>query len=211
MMEKTVLFDWDGTLWDALTFIEGTYTEVFEMVGLRPWTRQEYQTRFKHDWRSLLPEMGLAEHEKLLVTHWEKRLAEQEPRAFKWAAPLLERLGDVADLALVSSAPKTPMIRELDRNGLSGYFKAIIGAEDVMELKPSPEPLLLALDMMEKGREKAAYVGDMAEDIMAARACGIKSLAVTWGIHEKAVLMAEKPDFMASKPEKLYDFITESL
>ena len=42
--------------------------------------------------------------------------------------------------------------------------------------------------------EEAAYIGDSPADIQAAKAAGVCSVAVTWGVFDEATLSAEKPD-----------------
>ncbi len=210
-MTGAVIFDWDGTLWDALDFIVDTYTEVFNKVGVKPWTKAEFRLNFRHDWKAALDEMGLADHEELLVSHWEKRITDAKPHAFPWVRPLFEALSTKTKLAVASSAPKKPLLAELKRSGLAEFLGSIVGADDVKNIKPDPEPLLVACATLDCDPADCIYVGDMAEDVMAAKACGMISCAVSWGIHEPVVLMAETPDFMADDHKSLQDFIMESL
>ncbi len=87
-MIKAILLDWDGTLWDVLGFMMETYTEIFKHFKLRPWTREEYQERFRHDWRDMLDDMGLTEHADFLISYWEKRIATERPLAYGWVTDI---------------------------------------------------------------------------------------------------------------------------
>jgi pyrophosphatase PpaX len=87
---------------------------------------------------------------------------------------------------------------------LRHYFDTVVAAEDSDRHKPAPDPVLIALDRLEAGREEAAYVGDSPFDVAAAKAAGVFAVAVTWGgIHSEESLRAEGPDVIVSTSEEL--------
>jgi pyrophosphatase PpaX len=210
-MKSLVLFDWDGTLWDALDFIVETYSEVFAMLGKTPWKKHRYRRQFTHNWRNCLKKMGLEEHENLLAAHWDRKISEKHPKAYPWVQGMLEDICLKHKVGIVSSAPKKPLIRELKKNKIFEFMEVIVSEEDVLEIKPSPEPILLACKKTGIKPDKTIYVGDMMEDIVAAKNAGTRAVAVSWGIHSKSRLLAETPDFLAETPNELSDFIKETL
>ena len=87
---------------------------------------------------------------------------------------------------------------------LEGLFDSVVTAEDTERHKPNPEPLLLALRKLEAEPADAAYVGDSPFDIEAAKAAGLRAIAVTWGgIHGEERLRATDPDAIVSTPVEL--------
>jgi phosphoglycolate phosphatase-like HAD superfamily hydrolase len=52
-------------------------------------------------------------------------------------------------------------------------------------------------------KSTTAYVGDETRDIEAANACGITSIAVTWGFNTEAVLSLQKPHHLIRTPQDL--------
>jgi len=87
---------------------------------------------------------------------------------------------------------------------LEALFDAIVCAEDTERHKPDPEPLLLALHMLEGEPENAAYVGDSPFDVEAAQAAGLRSVAVSWGgIHDQERLRLAGPDALVSTKAEL--------
>lgn len=74
----------------------------------------------------------------------------------------------------------------LERRGLAGMFDVIVGGEDVMEHKPDPSGLRLALLKMDASPENAIYVGDHVVDAEAAKQCGIRFIAVLTGTSARA-------------------------
>jgi HAD superfamily hydrolase (TIGR01509 family) len=207
-MVKAVLLDWDGTLWDVLGFMVATYTEVFDHFKIKPWTRDEYQEKFRHDWRDMLDEMGLTPHAQYLVEHWERKISTERPLAYPWVEGFTDKLlDDGILLGVVSSAPKKPLMRELERNGLLKKMKVVVSGEDFQERKPSPIPLFYATAKMGVKPQECVYVGDMVEDIQASRSAFMKVAVVLWGLHSANRLNGESPDFIADSPDALLDYI----
>ncbi len=89
--------------------------------------------------------------------------------------------------------------------GLEASFDVIVTADDTRRHKPDPEPLLAALDRLGASSGDAAYVGDSPFDVRAAKAAGVRAIAVTWGgIHGPDALEAEHPDVLVDHAEELF-------
>ncbi|CAN5268845.1 HAD family hydrolase [soil metagenome] len=67
----------------------------------------------------------------------------------------------------------------LDALGMSRHFVAIVGGDTTPKLKPDPTPLLAMIDQAGGGR--TLFVGDSDNDIDAAKAAGVASVAVSFG------------------------------
>ena len=65
--------------------------------------------------------------------------------------------------------------------------------EDTALHKPSPEPLLLALQQRGVRAQDSVYIGDAVVDVLAAKAAGMAVIAVTWGAGDRADLLAAGP------------------
>ncbi len=88
---------------------------------------------------------------------------------------------------------------ELEQN-----FDVVITSDDTERHKPSPDPILAAVDRLGAEPGDAAYVGDSPFDIRAAKAAGVFAIAVAWGgIHAADVLMREAPDAFVRHAEEL--------
>jgi phosphoglycolate phosphatase len=70
----------------------------------------------------------------------------------------------------------------LSRLGLSGFFGAVVGGDSLPVRKPHPGHIHGTLERLQGGPFGwAAMVGDSANDINAARAAGVPSVAVSFG------------------------------
>jgi len=75
-------------------------------------------------------------------------------------------------------------------------IKVVIGYHHVKRQKPDPEGLLLAIGKAGASAEVTYHVGDQAHDTEAARAAGVVSIGVAWGIDDQCELVASKPDHL---------------
>jgi len=87
---------------------------------------------------------------------------------------------------------------------LEASFEVVITSDDTERHKPSPDPILAAVDRLGVAPADAAYVGDSPFDVRAAKAAGVFAVAVAWGgIHADEVLEREEPDVFVRHAEDL--------
>jgi len=80
--------------------------------------------------------------------------------------------------------------------------------EDTTEHKPRPEPLLKGLELLGNvPRKQAAYVGDSPFDVAAAKAAGVRSVAVSWGAFSEDALRAAEPDDLVPDLDSAVDVL----
>jgi beta-phosphoglucomutase-like phosphatase (HAD superfamily) len=66
----------------------------------------------------------------------------------------------------------------LDRAGLAGYFRATVSSEEVARGKPAPDVYLLAAERLRADPADCVAVEDAPHGIAAARAAGMRVVAV---------------------------------
>jgi pyrophosphatase PpaX len=89
---------------------------------------------------------------------------------------------------------------------LEGLVDEFASSEDTVQRKPDPAPLLKVAEKLDVDPALCAYVGDYSGDIIAAKAAGMVSVAVTWGgMFPVETLLAESPDYVIHKFEELRD------
>jgi pyrophosphatase PpaX len=91
---------------------------------------------------------------------------------------------------------------------LEANFEVVVTSDDTKRHKPSPDPILKALERLGGAPTEAVYVGDSPYDVRAAKAAGVFAIAVAWGgIHDDEVLLREEPDAFARHAEELLGFL----
>ena len=87
-----------------------------------------------------------------------------------------------ASLGIVSTKFRYRILDLLEQRGQTGLVDFIVGGEDVVAAKPSPEGVLMALERLQVRREEVLYVGDSVVDAETALAAGVSFAGVTHGM-----------------------------
>jgi phosphoglycolate phosphatase len=90
--------------------------------------------------------------------------------------------------AVISNKREALSKRVLQELGLSRYFEVVLGSDSVAEKKPSPEPVLKAMEMLSCSASETVIVGDSTYDIEAGKAAGIRTIAVSYGYRDACLL-----------------------
>ena len=108
-----------------------------------------------------------------------------------------------ARLGVVTSKLKSGALRGLACAGFDGLFEVVIGADDVSEPKPAPEPALLALSRLGASASAAFMVGDSPHDIRCGQLAGTRTAAVMWGPFPRKYFADDEPDVWLEHPRQL--------
>jgi len=119
-------------------------------------------------------------------------------------APVLLTLAQQHRLMLISSNSAEVIHVLLTRMDVSECFEAVMGADFLLN---KTEKIVCAQNSSGFSTENIYYVGDTAGDIREARRAGIRSVAVTWGWHDRAALEAVAPDFLIDSPQALLNLL----
>ena len=97
---------------------------------------------------------------------------------------LVEALGELAErlpLGVSTGASATAAEILLAAAGLSRFFAAVVGGDEVSRPKPAPDGIRRACARLGVRPCDAAYVGDADVDLEAARRAGAMPVAAGWG------------------------------
>lgn len=99
----------------------------------------------------------------------------------------------------------------LQAAGIDVVFDEVIGADHVSKPKPDPESGRKILEYYGATPEMAVMVGDTTHDIHMANAVGLRSIAVTYGIHNVDMLKEAKPTWIANCFDDVLRIIEENI
>mgnify|MGYP003503699108 FL=1 len=106
-------------------------------------------------------------------------------------------------LACVTNKPYRPAVALLEALNLLDAFELVIGGDTLAHKKPHPEPLLHCLRHFEVTAAQALMVGDSRNDVDAAKAAGVKSLALPYGYNHGEPIEACAPDRLVASLAEL--------
>ena len=96
----------------------------------------------------------------------------------------------------------------LQKMGIARHFTSIIGDDNTSCLKPSRCQFdKLFEKSYAKNKEKILMVGDMDIDVLAGRASGILTCAVTYGLGKRHDIERSMPDYIIDEMTQLKDII----
>jgi HAD superfamily hydrolase (TIGR01509 family) len=181
---EAVVFDLDGLLldteqvWDevreALTRERGGRWHDGAQADMMGMSSTEW-SRYMHD------ELGLAEPpeelNRLVVERMEERYADKLP-LIDGAVDAVRRLAERWPLGLASSSNRPLIDLALREMGVAPLFSATVSSEEVERGKPAPDVYLEAARRLGVRPEDAVAIEDSANGIRAARAAGMRVIAI---------------------------------
>lgn len=207
-MPRPVLFDLDGTLIDSVRLILDSYHHVTRVHGLTPRTDAEWLAGLG---TPLTVQFGAykddpAMMQQLIATYREYNLAhhDQQVRIYPGVRELLDEVRRRGHpTALVTSKNRAGAERGLNLVALRPHFDVLVGADDVTNPKPHPEPVHLALERLGLPGDDALFVGDSTHDVHAGNAAGVATVAVLWGPFDRDHIAPSNPTHWISQPHEL--------
>ncbi|EAK5005367.1 HAD family hydrolase [Campylobacter jejuni] len=200
-MNKTILFDLDGTLIDSTDAILNSFQGAFKALGLTSKNNEEIKNLIGYPleqmFRMLYPDkVNLSKEFVLAYREIYAQIYLEQTTLLPKAKEALELGSEIADLGIVTTkgGKFTPIL--LDYLRVKKFFKTLITFEDVTNPKPSSEPIILALKGLNKTQENAYMIGDTILDIQAAISANITPLALTCGYGNENELKAHSMVFL---------------
>lgn len=115
----------------------------------------------------------------------------------------LDRLSDGHKLAVVTNKPYAHTQLILKGLGIAGHFVTVQGWKIGLPVKPDPTLINMAMADAGAGKDESVMIGDSTNDVLAAKAAGIKCCAVGYGYGTKEKNLAAGADLFAEKVEDI--------
>ena len=184
MRYPVVLFDLDGTVIDSGAIILASMRHAAETVVGGEWSDAELM--------KAVGGPGLEAQMVALDPHRVDELvrvyrAHNEPLhdTLECCAGMDVALAELKErghrLGIVTAKRRSTVELAFARLPIEHLFETVVGGDETAEHKPSPQPLLLALERLGASPEETAYVGDSPFDMEAAKAAGVAAIGVSWG------------------------------
>lgn len=193
--KRAIIWDMDGVLVDSGDLHYQAWREVArDALGIEL-TRERFDEMFGKDNEGVLVELMEREPTPLEV----ERIAGQQDARYRELAitGVKEVPGAFALLracaaagwqqAVATSAPRVTLDLILDRFDLAVWFPVRVSTDDVPQSKPNPAIFELAAARLGVERERCVIIEDSLNGVRAARAAGMRCLAVTT-THDRAAL-----------------------
>ena len=198
-MTQLIVFDWDGTLMDSEARIVACLRAAIEETGLPHRSDEALRNIIGLGLRealvTLYPE-GTAQQHDALVKHYRYHFLESNETPsplFEGAKELIHDLyAEGHYLAVATGKGRQGLDKVLEETALGGYFHYTRCADETRS-KPHPQMLLEIMDWLGTEPNDTLMVGDTEFDLQMANNAGARALGVSYGVHDKARLLACEP------------------
>lgn len=196
----TVLFDLDGTIIDTNELIIISFLHVLE---------QHFPGRYKRE--DIIPHMGQPltvqmehyggpEMREFLAEAYREHNEEIHDEHVREFPNVLETLEELKKLGVTMGIVTTKQRKTAEMGaklvGIDQHMKAFIVFQDTEKHKPSPDPVLKAMEKMNANPSRTLMVGDSQYDIQAAHNAGVHAAGVSWSMKGPEFLQQFNPEYL---------------
>ena len=214
---RLIIFDFDGTLGDTRRNIVTTMQDVMRELHLP--VRDDAACAstiglpLKGCYAQMFPSLSDSELDLCAETHhrlFAQNLKNIIPQTFPFVGETLKSLKKKGITLTIASSRSSQSLKELlGQLGLLELFSLIVGAQEVVEAKPHPEPVLKTLATLGFKAQETLVVGDMGVDILMGSRAGAKTCGVTWGNGSREELEQSGADLIINDMRELLSFFDE--
>lgn len=195
-MRKLVIFDFDGVLVDTEELCYKIHKDV---NGNLTW--EQFQGFSEGNFHEGMKKA--VREDSYIIPHnffelYEKGLSEINIHDILRDAVL--HLKDKYKLAIISACGSSFISNSLEKENLTKCFSDILGFDVHTNKSVKIKSLLKKYNI---APEDAVYITDTLGDILEGNECGIKSIGVTWGLHNKETLSRGNPVSIIDDPRDL--------
>lgn len=207
-LPRLVMFDLDGTLVDSVPDLAAAVDKALICMGRAPAGLEQVRHWVGNGARVLVRRAlaGGIEHEGVSEEDTERALA-LFMDAYADSHALTEVYPGVVDtlkwlkkqgveLALITNKPERFVAPLLDEMGLGKFFRWIVGGDTLPQQKPDPAALLFVMKAAGVAPGEALFVGDSRNDVLAAKAAGVRSVGLTYGYNHGRPIAEEQPSLV---------------
>lgn len=211
-MIKALLFDFDGTLLNTNDLIINTFMHVLEERFPGQFTPEDCKQFIGPSLKETFEKIAPNEVDELIQKYrkWNHEHHDELVKEYEGVIPTLQQLKEQnLKLAIVSTKQRDTINRGLKVMKAEHFFDVIVGIEDVKNVKPDPEPLLLAIEKLGVTKDDVIMIGDNYHDILGGKNAGVKTAGVAWSIKGEEFLKTFEPDYMLQTMSDLIQIVKE--
>lgn len=211
---NTLLFDFDGTLLDTNELIVQTFLTVLSEHFPGEYGREDVLhfigPSLEQTFTNIAPDKvnELSDQYRRLNRTLHDDLVSEYDGVTETLRMLKSR---GLKMAIVSTKREETILHGLRLMGVDDVFDVLVALDHVQNPKPHPEPLELALRLLEADREDALMIGDNSHDIEGGKNAGVRTAGVSWTAKGEEFLASFQPDFMLQHISDLLELTKEGV
>jgi phosphoglycolate phosphatase len=214
-MYSHIIFDLDGTLIESLPGIATALNSALAEMKLPTHSVEDVRT-FIGDGSLVLCERAAKGQSEETINAIHDIFLREYPKAWKAGTTVFPGLHELISqlkemgctLSILSNKVHSFTTEMVDHFFPEQPFDLVLGQREGVAKKPDPSGIHEILGDLGQSSSNSILVGDSTIDIITARNAGIKSLAVTWGYHDKKALKDVTPTHTAEQVSEILEILT---
>ncbi|HAX02149.1 MAG: hypothetical protein A2Y45_09635 [Tenericutes bacterium GWC2_34_14] len=213
-MIKAIIFDMDGTVLNTIDDIHQAVNHALALKKLPLKSLDEVKMAVGNGARKLIERVcpkHFTKEELNEVFHLYQSYYDQHSNVhtgpYEGILELLETLKSKGFKLAVVSNKFEHLVQGLNDEVFKHLFDASIGEVHGIPIKPAPDMVYKALNLLDVKPEEALFVGDSEVDIDTANNAQIISVGVTWGFRPESLLREHQAHYIIHEPKALLDLI----
>lgn len=207
-MQKVFIFDYDGVIVDSFDIFLAYFLKACAKENITDiTTNEDFLSLYDNNMYENMFRMGMNKQQILRIVHFMKNAIIQNKENIKLFPEIkktLHILSQYHTLYIVTSSDTNLVSDFLKMFEINTYFHEIIGSDK----QRSKTKKIMSIAQKHPDAE-CYYIGDTSGDIKEGKEANVKTIAVTWGWHDKKRLKKNQPDFLISTPKELLSISTE--
>ncbi len=200
MMNKVVIFDFDGVIANTFKMCYGINTEA--EPGL---TEIQYRSRFQGNINKATNNANSFSKEEFYERYGKKIL---HAALFDGIRESLETLNGKYIIVIVSSSNTASILDFLHHYNLKQYVHEVLG-NDIHESKV--EKFKMVFETYNASAESCVLITDTCGDVREAQEVNMPAIAVTWGYQDNNILKKCEPTAIITTPKEIIDQVSRIL
>ena len=205
-LPRLVMFDLDGTLVDSVPDLTAAVDSMLRQLGrapagiekVRDWVGNGAPVLVRRALAGQLDHTQVSDEEaEAALTLFTEAYAGSHaltsvypgvPECLDWLSA-----HDIS-LAVITNKPSRFVAPLLEEKGLAQHFRWTVGGDTLPVQKPDPAALCWVMDKAGVSPADSLFIGDSRNDVLAARAAGVRCVALSYGYNHGRPIAEEMPD-----------------
>jgi len=194
MSKKVIIFDFDGVIVCSMQVSYSINKKTVPNLEYSEWCGWYEGNVYK----TIRKEFSSQAYQDNFFKEYGTAILDLPP--VKGISEVIIQLANYYTLAIISSSSQPEIEAYLGKYSLRSYFEDILARETH---KNKIDKLHLILHKYKAKTDDALIITDTTGDIKEAEEVGIKSIGVTWGVHDARKLKEANVSFIVTNPQKL--------
>lgn len=198
-----LVFDFDGTISDSVEAMFEILNDLSESFGFKKIRNEEFSAFRKMSTEEMIKKLRIAEKFIPKIMDGIHKGLAKRAASLKPVDGMVEVLTSLAKsgykMFIVTSNTKANVYSFLKKFNIN-YFDRIYPKSGLYGKSNLIKKLLKDSGA---NNELMFFVGDEVRDVKAGKDCGVKTVAVGWGLNGREVLVNAKPDWLIDTPKQL--------